>query len=115
MLTTSSAGAARRAALAEVADVLVVGDDDVAPADALDALADEGMTRVLVEGGPSLNARMLADEVVDELFLTLAPSVVGEGRRIVEGDVGGAVDLALHELRVHGSEVLLRYRVLGRR
>lgn len=116
VLTTRDAPEDRRAALREVADVVEVGQDDVAPGDALAELHRRGLRRVVCEGGPSLNGQLLAAGVVDELFLTLAPTLVGEvGPRVVAGRLPAPVDLVLHELRVHGAELVLRYRVLPRR
>jgi diaminohydroxyphosphoribosylaminopyrimidine deaminase / 5-amino-6-(5-phosphoribosylamino)uracil reductase len=54
-------------------------------------LAAEGMTSVLVEGGPTVHASMLEAGLVDELCLFLAPSVLGgRGRRAAPGWAGGA-------------------------
>ena len=39
--------------------------------------ADHGIRSVLCEGGPTLNSHLLAAGLVDELFLTLDPMVVG--------------------------------------
>lgn len=113
VLTTERAPAGRRAALRDVAEVVVVGEDRVTSAAALAALHERDMVRVLCEGGPRLNAQLLGDGVVDELFLTIAPTLVGtDGPRIVGGALAAPVDLVLHELRVHGGELVLRYRVL---
>lgn len=104
----------RRAALAaRGATVLVAGEGDVDLKDALDQLAARGLGRVLVEGGPSLNRDMLAAGLVDELFLTVAPVLVGTGgEAIVAGTLEHPVPLRLREGRVHQGEVLLRYEVL---
>ena len=54
---------------------------------------------VLAEGGPTLAGAMVADGLVDEFFLTLAPRVVaGNAGRVVHG---GDADSAPWELR-HG-------------
>lgn len=51
--------------------------DDVDLASALAALAAAGLPHVLTEGGPSLLAALVAQRLVDELFLTTAPVLVG--------------------------------------
>ncbi len=61
------------------ADVHVVDEDTVPTAAILTALADRGLTRVLCEGGPTLFGQLLADDAVDELCLTTAPTIVGGG------------------------------------
>ncbi|MBW3658768.1 MAG: dihydrofolate reductase family protein [Actinobacteria bacterium] len=99
--------------LAGVADVLRAGDAEVDLAGALAELAARGARRVLCEGGPSLNAALLRAGLVDELFLTIAPTLVGaSAHRILDGVLPAPVDLELVELRAHDSELLLRYRVL---
>lgn len=61
----------------EVADVVVAGESAVDLAAAVDALAGTGVGLVLCEGGPTLNASLAEAGLVDELCLTLAPSLVG--------------------------------------
>lgn len=64
---------------------------------ALDRLAGEGWPRLLCEGGPGLHRALLAEGLVDELSLTLAPVVVGgEGLRSTSGPaLGGALPFEL--------------------
>lgn len=115
VLTTRGADPARRTALEAVAEVLVLGDERVSPAAAVQALHERGLHRIVCEGGPRLNADLLDAEVVDELFLTIAPTLLGDvRRRLVGGALRAPVGLVLHEVRVHGSELVLRYRVLPR-
>ncbi len=105
----------RRAALvARGATVLAAGIGDVDLGDALAQLSDRGLHRVLVEGGPRLNRDMLAAGLVDELFITVSPMLVGgDGQGIVVGALDHPIALELREGRVHDGEVLLRYGVLG--
>nr|WP_255465808.1 dihydrofolate reductase family protein [Cellulomonas sp. APG4] len=51
--------------------------DDVDLAAVLAVLADAGLPHVLTEGGPSLLSDLVARDLVDELFLTTAPVLVG--------------------------------------
>jgi riboflavin biosynthesis pyrimidine reductase len=116
LVLTTTTGAARIERRGVAVEVVALGEGDrVAPDAALAALRDRGLTRVVLEGGPTLNAAWLAAGVVDELFVTVAPMLVGREGPGIAGTTGtGPLDLVLHELRVHGSEVVLRYRVLGR-
>jgi riboflavin-specific deaminase-like protein len=113
LVTVEDAPADRRQRLAEFADVLVAGRGRVDLPLALRRLAERGVRRVLCEGGPALNAQLVAAGLADELFVTLAPWLVGEtSHRIVEGALGDApVALRLRELRHHESELLLRYAI----
>ncbi|WP_394216708.1 bifunctional diaminohydroxyphosphoribosylaminopyrimidine deaminase/5-amino-6-(5-phosphoribosylamino)uracil reductase RibD [Brachybacterium vulturis] len=54
------------------------------PADALDLLFDRGIRHLLVEGGPIVTAAFLRVELVDELIVHLAPTLLGAGRPAVE-------------------------------
>lgn len=57
--------------------VLVAGDDDVDLATVLGLLAGRGLVQVLTEGGPALLAALVTRGLVDELFLTWSPTLVG--------------------------------------
>jgi riboflavin biosynthesis pyrimidine reductase len=62
------------------AEVLLheLGSDDHALAGVLRSLrADHGVRSLLCEGGPSLFSALLLADLVDELFLTFAPKLVG--------------------------------------
>jgi len=64
----------------------------------LGLLADRGFEKVLAEGGPITNRRLIEAQVLDELFLTLSPQVAGVPARpgILAGILGGGrVGLAL--------------------
>ncbi|OYO21646.1 hypothetical protein CGZ93_10125 [Enemella dayhoffiae] len=60
----------------------------VPPQPLRDRLLAAGRRRILHEGGPSLLAHWLAAGLVDELCLTVAPRLVGEGVRLMDGPVG---------------------------
>ncbi len=80
-------------------------------ADALDALAERGLTRVLCEGGPSLLGQLVAEGLLTELCMTLSPRLVGDVAGIVTADLDAPVDLALEHLVENDGSLLLRYRV----
>jgi 5-amino-6-(5-phosphoribosylamino)uracil reductase len=85
----------------------------------LDDLADDGIARLLVEGGGTLVAALLADHLVDELQLAVAPIVLGgEGAPTpVEGPGltrDQAIELELLDATPDGDGgMVLRYRVGG--
>ena len=70
------------------APVEVVRLAEPTPAAMLADLRARGIAALLSEGGPTLNSALLADRLVDELFLTIAPQITGErdAIRIVEGE-----------------------------
>ncbi len=66
--------------------VIVAGDASVDLAAAVDALAVRGLRRILCEGGPHLMRDLTASGRLDELCLTLAPTLVaGDRPRITAG------------------------------
>lgn len=77
VFTTASADPDRVAALTSVADVVAGGHDRVRAVDVVAHLHRLGTGIVLVEGGPGLNGAFLADDLIDELNLTVAPALVG--------------------------------------
>lgn len=86
VITCSSADRGRLDALRGVAEVVVAGDDRVELGSALGRLAGDGAGVVLCEGGPTLNAQLIAGGLVDEWCITFAPWLVGgEGLRSAAG------------------------------
>ena len=70
------------------------------------------MCRVLTEGGPALLSDLLAAGLVDELCLTVSPTIVGSGReRRLTDDLLEPVNLELAGAVVAGGFVFLRYLV----
>jgi len=87
VITRAGAPAERRAALSEVADVLVCGQDEVDLRAAVDELAARGLRQIVCEGGPRLLGALTAADLVDELCLSISPLLAGAGAgRITAGD-----------------------------
>lgn len=85
---------------------------------ALDMLGREGgpggrpLQSVLVEGGAALAASLLAGDLVDRLYLFLAPKVLGAGRLSIDGigmkELDEALTFANHEWEPAGEDMLFR-------
>ena len=129
VIATTPRGAAQlsRKTLPEGTEVRVVEADDaaeqgtVSPGATLALLAREYGVRVaLYEGGPTLLASFLLEQQIDELFVTLAPQVVGRTNdlhrlSLVEGHAFTPVDApksTLQSVKLAGSYLLLRYSFL---
>jgi riboflavin-specific deaminase-like protein len=76
--------------------------------------AEHGVRSILCEGGPSLNASLLAAGLVDELFLTTVPKLAGGagaltivGAAPLEAPLGARLGWLLE----HDGELFARYRV----
>ena len=80
---------------------VVVGDDWAA---ALAALASRGVGSVLVEGGSVVATHLLAEELVDRLYVTIAPLMLGSGGVPA---FAGLPDIPIAEAK--------RWRMAGRR
>lgn len=111
VVTTEQSSPARRAAAAEVADVVVAGDRDVDLAVALEQLAGRGMPHVLSEGGPHVLAAMYAADLVDELCLAVAPVITaGRELRITAGPaLAAAKQMHLAQVLEKDDFLFLRY------
>jgi riboflavin biosynthesis pyrimidine reductase len=74
---------------------------------------DHGVRSLLCEGGPTVFNAMLEDGLVDELFLTLAPTLVGGGELgITSGDALPApLPVNLVWAFEHDGSLFLRYRL----
>lgn len=80
----------------------------------LNSLREDGIKALLCEGGPTLHGALQALGLVDELFLTLAPKLVGgEGPRIVEGVLTETAELELAWLLEQDGELFARYQLLA--
>ena len=53
----------------------------------LEALAGEGVQSLLLEGGPTIAASFLREDLVDKLIVFVAPKLSGEGPTLFEGGV----------------------------
>jgi diaminohydroxyphosphoribosylaminopyrimidine deaminase/5-amino-6-(5-phosphoribosylamino)uracil reductase len=101
-------GAEGRAGL-EAAGVDVV--EATGLADALHQLGQRKVTSLLVEGGAGILGALVADGLLDRLELFVAPVLLGDGRRLIDGWSAGLGDApratALSAEQV-GPDILLR-------
>jgi len=59
------------------ADLLVAGDNEVDFETAIDGLRSRGFRRILCEGGPTLLDELISEDLVDEMCLTVSPTMAG--------------------------------------
>lgn len=107
-----------RARIGSRAEVVGLGDR-VTMSRVLDDLGERDVRRLMVEGGGRLLTQFLADDLVDELQLVIAPFFVGEARapRVVTParfPWTAARRAELADTRQIGDVVLLRYALSGR-
>lgn len=109
--TIGSAPADRRVALEPVADVVSVGANTVELQSVVGDLTRRGLRHIHSEGGPSMFGDSLQQGVVDELCLTLAPTLEGgTARRIAASAAASPTPMRLVSVLRSDEELLLRYR-----
>ena len=73
---------------------------------------DHDVRRLLVEGGPTLNRALVCDGLADELFLTVAPKLLGgpdAHNTILAGALQKPQNLGLLSVHLAGDELFLHY------
>lgn len=118
LVLTSDVGAERlNGQLPDATRVLALGDSPILdPRSVVALLRDRGHRRILCEAGPHTFGELVAAELVDELFLTRSPLLVGDagaGSRLglVEASdlLPGGRRARLLSVRRHGSHLFQRY------
>lgn len=95
LLTVEGVDPALRAAAEEHCDVIVAGEARVEPSAAIAALAARGLTRITCEGGMGLLRDLIRADALDEVDLTLSPTLTAAP---TAGSSGPAV---LARMRLH--------------
>ena len=80
--------------------------------------AERGVECLVVEGGPGLNHTLISRQLVDEIFLTVAPELLGgsaeETLTLLQGPALPTRDrptLDLVSVHLAGDELFLRYSI----
>jgi riboflavin biosynthesis pyrimidine reductase len=112
VVTVSAAPPDSRSRAADVADVILAGEDSVDLARAIAALGERGVRHVLAEGGPTLNGQLAAARLLDEICMTVSPMLVGgDSKRILDGrSLTPPAGLALRSVCEEDNFLFLRYR-----
>jgi riboflavin biosynthesis pyrimidine reductase len=91
----------------------------IAPLAILELLQSQfGVKTVLHEGGPTLFGQFLAEDAVDELFLTLSPQIAGRERNVTRPALVQGVQfmpdsapwLQMVSVKQYAAYLYLRYR-----
>jgi diaminohydroxyphosphoribosylaminopyrimidine deaminase/5-amino-6-(5-phosphoribosylamino)uracil reductase len=85
------------------------------PAWLLERLAARSVARLLLEGGPTLNASFLAANALDEIYWSIGPRMVANDGLPMVAPIGAGADLpreaSLVSVHRSGDELFLRYRL----
>lgn len=115
VITHAGCPADRLTEVARVADLIVAGEAAVDLDQAMAALRDRGLGRVLCEGGPRLLGDIAAAGLLDELDLTVSPLLAGPGAiRITTGEGFPARRMTLAHVLLDDGYLFCRYLVHNR-
>lgn len=110
LLITTAELFRNRPELRDRADLLLAGETEVNLAKAVERLRARGFHRILCEGGPLLLDELIAEDLVDEMCLTLSPTLAAEStttRR--NAHLGGPARFSLGHAVTEDDYVYLRY------
>lgn len=85
--TTTKASLEKRKELSKKAEIIMAGDNQVDLLTLFKILGEKEITSILVEGGATLSGSLLTNNLVDKLYLYLAPMIIGGEK--AKGFVGG--------------------------
>jgi 2,5-diamino-6-(ribosylamino)-4(3H)-pyrimidinone 5'-phosphate reductase len=99
-----------------LADVVVLPGHTLSPTAVLENLRQRGASRVLLEGGGEVHFAFAKEGVIDEVFITLTPRLIGganaptvlDGKGFLASD---HIELRLLSTKRVGDELYLRYGV----
>lgn len=78
----------------------------------LEALAKRGYKEVVIGGGSTIYSLFLQKNLIDEIYLTIAPKIFGKGVNLFKEMEIEEINLELIELNQLGEgEILVKYRI----
>ena len=106
----------RPGSLTGLCEMKILNDEDLTPGRILLQLKNCGISRVLLEGGPTLNYAFFHEDLVDMLYLTITPFLIGQ--RNLENIIDGENQIPdfknrnwiLNRIEQIGNEVFLQYQ-----
>lgn len=73
----------------------------------LNQLWERDVRSVLIEGGPTLISAAIAAQVVDEVVMYLAPTVLGAGLASINTVLGEPLELSIDEVETLGDDIVI--------
>ena len=116
VFTTRAAPQSRVKLFSRFAEVVVLPGRSLSPTSVLENLRRRGVERVLLEGGGEVHFAFAKEGVIDELYITLTPRLIGgasaptvlDGKGFLAAD---HIELRLLSIERVGDELYLRYAV----
>jgi len=75
----------------------------------IDKLHRRGIKTLLLEGGGTLNHSMLSLDLIDEIYLTIAPRILGRGINLINGALDKEILLKLEGITQLEDQVVFHY------
>ncbi|WP_340819449.1 2,5-diamino-6-(ribosylamino)-4(3H)-pyrimidinone 5'-phosphate reductase [Methanolobus sp. WCC4] len=105
--------------LSKKAEVIVTGKDSVDLPEAMRQLREQGIGRLMVEGGATLNWGMISGGLVDEIYTFVGNLIIGgrnaptftDGDGFLEDDI---IKLDLLDAEKIEEGILLKWKVIGK-
>jgi len=112
VFTVSTAADENLTRAADVAEVIIAGEEDVDLTYAVEQLGERGAQSVLAEGGPTLNGQLARAGLLDELCVTVSPLLAsGDAKRIISGSTLDVLEpLRLRSICEEDGYLFVRYR-----
>lgn len=110
IITSKDSENSKKLLAAKYAELIELPQPRVDPAAALAALGAIGLRVQLLEGGPTLNGQFVQAGLLDELFMTLSPKMIGgASTRLVHQAEPTHLDMVLRSVLEQNGELYLRY------
>lgn len=118
VITARSRAAELQKKLPKSASVLTAPSEEISILEVLGIIRSKGYSTILTEGGPTLLGQFVRGDLLDELFLTVAPLLAGRSEGIprlslIEGvafDPDRLLEANLLSVKRDSSHLFLRYR-----
>jgi 5-amino-6-(5-phosphoribosylamino)uracil reductase len=117
VVTVSGSPARRRSRIEPVAEIWIAGNKDLSVPRLLSRLRRRGVRRLLLETGGSLSHLFLARDLIDEVYVTVCPLVIGGAGAPTPFDGPGLLARQARRARLLsarriGQELFLHYRMV---
>lgn len=94
------------------AEVVVMGEGELVDVtELMYELSRRGVTSVLHEGGGTLNASMVEHDLIDEIYVTVCPTLQGRGTHLLAKELPAPRLIEFIDARILDGQVVLHYEV----
>jgi len=92
-------------------EIIKTGRDKVNLIYLMEKLYRKGIKSILLEGGGTLIHSMFSLSLIDEIYLTIAPKILGMGVELINGDLEKEIKLNLEGIRQINELIVLHYTI----